>query len=68
METSRGVWAMVACLVHEFAAEAPMVAERRLEAAIDRDPGCEDVILWKEVVGATLEFFRSEPRRGERLH
>lgn len=59
---------MVACLIHEYDDEAPSVAERRLEAALDRDPTCEEAILWREVLGAALEFFRAERRLGERLH
>jgi len=68
METSRGVWAMVACLIQDHADEALAVAERRLDVVSADDPDGEFAILWAEVVAATREFYRSKPRFGERLN
>ncbi|WP_207476308.1 hypothetical protein [Arenibaculum pallidiluteum] len=68
METSRGIWAMVACLIEDHAAEAVAVAERRFDTVAADDPDGEFTILWAEVLAATREFFRATPRIGERLH
>lgn len=68
METCRGVWAMVACLVQDHASDAMAVAEGRLKAVLARDAACEEAVLWEQVLGAAREFFRAERLAGERLH
>jgi hypothetical protein len=68
VDTCRGVWTMVACLIQDHASEAPAVAEGRLKAVLARDAACEEAVLWEQVLGAAREFFRAEPLVGERLH
>jgi hypothetical protein len=68
METSRNVWEVAACLVHDHAFEALLVAERNLETSLRRSPDDEMAVMWEQVLGAIEEFFRAEPHNGERLH
>lgn len=68
VETCRGVWAVVACLIQDHASEALSVAEGRLKAVLARDAACEEAVLWEQVLGAAREFFRAERLTGERLH